>query len=68
MLQMSMREETGMDQREMALYHYVKLKALLDADEYHIAECLKGDLLDAYREIIDREKEVLGNIISRIYE
>lgn len=55
-----------MKEREETLYHYEKLKALLDADEEHITRCLNGDLLDSYRQIIDREKEVLRKIISKI--
>lgn len=66
MLCMAVQEEISMEEREIALYHYVKLKALLDADADHISRCLKGDLLDSYREIIDREKEVLRKTISKI--
>lgn len=54
-----------MEEREEVLYHYEKLKALLDADEEHITRCLNGDLMDSYQQIIDREKEVLRKVISR---
>ena len=56
-----------MDEKDVCIYHYLKLKALLEADEEHVAGCLGGELLDSYREILMKEKEVLGNIIGKIY-
>lgn len=55
-----------MEEKEVCIYHYAKLKTLLEADENHISECLGGELLNAYWEIIRREKEVLEDIISKL--
>lgn len=55
-----------MEEKEVCIYHYLKLKALLEADRIHISQCLGGDFLNTYLEIIHREKDVLENIISKL--
>jgi len=47
--------------------HYKKLMSLLEEDSSEIARGFQGDLLNAYCETVQREKNVLSEQMQSIY-
>ncbi len=47
-----------------SIVHYHKLVELLEEDLSSISNCIQGELLDEYREVVKREMEILKNTIK----
>ena len=55
-----------MYEKEVCVSQYRKLLQLLEEDSGEIVLGLQGELLDAYRAILTREKDVLSNALKSI--
>ena len=53
-------------EREECIARYRQLLQLLEEDGDEIESCFQGDMLDAYRAILAKEKDILSNAISSI--
>lgn len=45
---------------------YRKLLQLMEEDSDSIAHALQGELLDAYRELLEKEKSILNDSLRKI--
>ena len=48
------------------IYRYQKLISLLNQDENDMKYGLEGDLLDAYRSIVSKEKQALEQALAEL--
>lgn len=48
------------------IYRYQKLISLLDQDENDMKYGLEGELLDAYRSIVSKEKQALEQALAEL--
>ena len=53
-----------MNDKELYLYHCKKLQNLLEADQNEISNSLQQDFLFEYRSLLEKEKEVLYDMIG----
>ncbi len=56
-----------MQEYEVCMHRYRRLIELLEDDYREIVQALGGDVLNVYRDILEREKEVLENGYKLIY-
>lgn len=52
-----------MFEAEECVYRYRKLLQLLEEDTQEISACLQGELLEEYRELLTREKDILNDAL-----
>ena len=55
-----------MDEKELYLYHCRKLQTMLEVDQNEIASSLQGDFLWEYRNLLEKEMEVLEVMINQV--
>lgn len=48
---------------EESIVHYQRLIELMEEDMADISLCIQGELLDEYREVVEREMDILKNTI-----
>ena len=56
-----------MEQYELCMHRYKRLIELLEDDYCEISRALDGDMLESYRAILKREKEILEQEYKSIY-
>jgi hypothetical protein len=52
-----------MFEAEECVYRYRKLLQLLEEDTQEISACLQGELLEEYRGLLTREKDILNDAL-----
>ena len=49
------------------IYHYRRLLVHMDADRVGSCRCFQGELLDAYRQLLKKEQDILIANLKKFY-
>ena len=49
------------------IYHYRRLLTHMETDRVESSRCFQGELLDAYRQILKKEQDILAANLKKFY-